>query len=657
MRFHYREAIRLLIFLGVFLTPFSIGKTDISKALQSGVTASLELRGTGTNARNLPTLAQGGILTILVKIDNISANTIAYGIFLQYGVGENNTDDLTNLLVPGPGSSTINDLTCSVGSPVSNAATPTVPQNNFSANACIQATTLASLQSQYFALRFDTSARVNGEKGIRLRSGQNESPYTIRTDAVDPNDPSRSFTGRNAAIQTFVVTPAESKLKIQGPIAVSPSIPPQGSLPTLSFSIANTGRGAFPDSTAALFFSIFQSAQPNQPAVDFSLLVAQAQACDIDPNSNQVITAQCRFLSNRQLILPSFGEGLTKQIRLVFFTSVLEPGPYQIRGCLRNFTSSTAIQTTTPSTAISCDPNDTSKDQIDFFAVNFQVGSPDGVISAFVSPDSPTQTQIEQGKDATILLTVANFTGIFQRSIAFSFSLDPRASRKVPLECKEPLEPNVEFDLARGEQCVLENVSPSRSQDIGTRKMRILLPTSEFKKDQKITLTVSDGNRLLRPSAKLTFQVVEKATSGTGGTGGQQPTGPGPELHPTSLEFIPASPVTQGQTVLVRSKIENTGNRFTGPFTVNFQLYSVNTNTNTIRFVAELGETRRFPGIDPNVIIEASTLLDTCARASNGNCTLETGTYLLKVIVSAVPNELDRTNNELSTLLTIQPKK
>ncbi len=613
----------------------------VANAQTSPFTLKMELRGTVTT--NPPQLADGATLTILLTVSNteVAANPIAYGVDLQFQ--KPNESRFTSLFRPAQAATA--DLTCAVGSVVTINQIPLEPQNNFfSTTQCDTPVSLASQSTQIFAIRLDTSRRTD----IVFDQSNANASYSIRANIVDPRTTNPLIS--DAITQSFSLIASTATLKFHAPIGINPLIPPQGALPTLSFSVANTGRGGFADSAAIIFFTIVQTGPSSQPAVDFSILIAQTQACDIDTSNNQVKETSCRVIGGRQVILPAFGEGALKQLRLVFFTSALEPGPYQIRGCLKKSKD-------LPSTERFCDPSSTNPAQLDTFTLNFQVGSPDGVISVFVAPDSPTQSQIEQGKNATVLLTVANFTGIFQRSISFSFSLDPKASRKVPLECKEPLEQGVEFDLARGDQCVLENVSPSRSQDIGVRKMRVILPTSEFKKDQLVTLTVSDGGRLLRPSAKIAFQVVEKASSG-GGTGpGQQPSGPGPELHALSLEFVPTSPVSQGQVVLIRSKIENSGNRFSGSFTVNFQLFSVNTNTNTVRFVAELGETRKFPGIDPNVIIEASTLLDTCARASNGSCTLETGTYLVKVIISAVPNELDRTNNELSTLLTIQPPK
>ncbi|MBI3660476.1 hypothetical protein HY230_08405, partial [Candidatus Acetothermia bacterium] len=175
-------------------------------------------------------------------------------------------------------------------------------------------------------------------------------------------------------------------------------------------------------------------------------------------------------------------------------------------------------------------------------------------------------------------------------------------------------------------------------------------PDLPVKLGESVKLIVRDAGGLLKGPNLISLTLV---TADQG-----KPATEGPELHPVSLEFSPPSPVKRGEIVLIRSRIENTGSQFTGPFTVDFQIFKVDTTSGTIKFVAALGETRHFPGIDPSVTIEASTLLDTCARDASGTCTLELGTYIVKVVVSTVPNELDRTNNELSTLLTIQaPKK
>jgi len=653
---------------GLFLT-FGLvfllsGKANLPLAHAQAQTAftldSFTLQGTAKRANGDTELPQGATLTMILQFSNTSvdAREKEFGIVIQFVRVDDQRQEFSPLVGPKAAGSdlTAPDVTCAIGAPVSRNLTPTEPsQNSFSNELCSQTFKLAGNQTQIFVVHFNTNQRADA---IRKAESESASTFNVRADITDPNDATKSIsTGGQRA--RFIVVTSQAKLKIQGPIVVTPNIPPQGSLPTLTFSIANTGRGAFPVSTAVLSFSILQSTQAIPLAVDFSLLIAQAQLCDIDTATNQVRDAPCSVLNNRQLIMPSFDEGMIRQIRIVFFTSVLEPGPYQIRGCLRKNVLSTS-PLGTPTTANSCEPKDPTvdTDQLDTFALNFQVGSPDGVISLTIAPESKTTTEIEQGKDTTVIFSLANFTGIFQRSVSLSFALDPKAVRKVPLECKESVDQNIEIDLLRGgDQCVIDNVSPSRSQDIGVRKFRVVLPTSEYKKEpdkeKVITLTVSDGGKLLRPSAPFKFKLVEKATPGTDP---KQPQGPGPELHPLSLEFIPASPATQGQIVLIRSKIENSGAKFTGPFTVSFQLFSLNTTSGSVKFVAELGEARKFPGIDPGVIIEASTLLDTCARNSNNVCTLDAGTYLVKVVVSVVPNELDRTNNELSTLLTIQKK-
>lgn len=651
------------LFLAFGLLFILAGKANLplahARVQASFIINKFTLQGTAKRATGETELPQGATLTMILQITNASADAREkeFGIVVQFVRTDDQKQEFSPLVGPKAASPdlTAPDVTCAIGAPVSSNLTPSEPQQNgFSNEVCSQTFKLAGNQTQIFVVHFDTSQRVDS---IKKGDTEGASTFNVRADITDPNDATKSIS-TGGQRDRFIVVDSQAKLKIQGPIVVTPGIPPQGSLPILTFSIANTGRGAFANSTAALSFSILQSTQPNQLAVDFSLLIAQVQLCDIDTTTNQVRETQCRVLNNRQLVLPAFGEGIIRQLRVVFFTSVLEPGPYQIRGCLRKFSVSTT-PSATPTTASSCEPKDPKDDvnQLDIFALNFQVGSPDGVISLAIASESKTIAEIEQGKDATVIFSLANFTGIFQRSVSLSFALDPKAVRKVPLECKESFDQNIEIDLLRGDQCVLDNVSPSRSQDIGVRKFRVLLPTSEYKKEpdkeKVITLTVSDGGKLLRPSAQFKFKLVEKVTTGTDP---KQPQGPGPELHPLSLEFIPASPVTQGQIVLIRSKIENSGAKFTGPFTVSFQLFSVNTTSGSVKFVAELGEARKFPGIDPGVIVEASTLLDTCARNSNNVCTLDAGTYLVKVVVSVVPNELDRANNELSTLLTIQKK-
>ncbi|MBI1743784.1 hypothetical protein HYR54_12070 [Candidatus Acetothermia bacterium] len=648
-----RLIVGLVIALGLLALSI-MGGSQSMNAQEKIFTLSMIVRGTDVKregAINTIQLAQGGVLTMILTIQNITSDKSNFAVFLQIAKGVPTTaTSFDDLLAPdidlAPGVQ--RDVTCAFGDTASGTQSPQEPK---ATDDCSKSKNLllGGKQSQIVIVQLDTSTRT----AIKRGADDNDSTFTVRADIVDPGNRNNSLTANGSQKQAIIVTPSAAKLKLQGPIELSPPAPSQGSsLPTLSVLLANTGKGAFLDKTA-VFFSLFQTAKPTQPAADFTLLIVEAKACEVDLNGLQSQKTQttCQNFPDRQVVFGSIREGLIQQLSITFSTEILEPGSYKIFGCLKKFETAKRF----------CDPTDIDnkedKDkrdstQLDDFTLNFQISPPDGIILLSIAPES--ERQIEQGKNFKLTLTVTNLTGVFLRSVGFSFALTPPANSN-EIQCDE-LSSN--SSPKKGTQCVLQNLGTTN-----IRKFRVELPTSQYKVGQSVSINITGSllgatvvplNVLVSPDGFPRFFPVIAPVEQKPGT----PPSPSPELHPLSLEFTPTSPVTQGQTVLIRSRIENSGSQFTGSFTVDFQIFKVDSTSGTIKFVAALGETRHFPGIDPSVTIEASTLLDTCARDASGKCTLELGTYIVKVVVSTVPNELDRTNNELSTLLTIQaPKK
>jgi hypothetical protein len=123
-----------------------------------------------------------------------------------------------------------------------------------------------------------------------------------------------------------------------------------------------------------------------------------------------------------------------------------------------------------------------------------------------------------------------------------------------------------------------------------------------------------------------------------------------PEFHPTSLTFRPPSPVSKGTQVTVRVQIENTGKPASPQLLVTFE-YCLESPTCEFtsdgfqegikRLTSE--QTRPLSEGRP---LEVSDVLDTANLAP--------GSYLFRVRVEAIGvTELDATNNEISTYLTI----
>jgi hypothetical protein len=613
----------------------------------------LTLEGSGEEADGTPTIAEGGRLTLHLAVTN-NTSLESYKISLKYGEGQTVTSE------PLPPAA----LQCVVGlDPPSDCGNLTF--------------SLKAGATQSIDIQFDTREFVKPPDKVRFPALTAGSSYTLLADAVDPQTGTALTSAATESTQRKrpfkVVAPRfPAQLKIQAPISlVVPSAAPlpqgtlptvpQGSFPTLSFLVANTGQGAFTQPTS-VFFSLVQNIVQPLPTTEFTLLIAKAEACEVDPNTLQVRKDtdgkdRCPLaFADRQITIASFSEGAILQLRITFFSNALDPGTYRLHGCLKR---------TTDTTKRSCDPaterlesNDKDPNLLDTLAVNFQVTAPAGAVFLTLAPESPTQ--IAQGSDVTALtFTLTNTTGALLRKVSFSFRRTPPDIGATDLSDCQEFHSNGSgtTKILENNQCVLQNVAPS-----GSRKFRVGLPTKQYTtRDKQVALLVSgdllssQGLRFpleVEPKGGFVFPIVEKLDPRTTPTPAQ-----GPELHPLSLEFVPTSPVTQRQVVLIRSRIENSGTRSSGPFTVAFQFFSVELGTGRISPVDGLGETRRFPGIDPGVVIEASTLFDTCAEKSGGTCQVKPGTYLVKVVVSTVPNELDPTNNEISTLLTIRERK
>jgi len=127
-----------------------------------------------------------------------------------------------------------------------------------------------------------------------------------------------------------------------------------------------------------------------------------------------------------------------------------------------------------------------------------------------------------------------------------------------------------------------------------------------------------------------------------------------PEYHPTSIVFRPPSPVPQGVQVTVTVVIENTGRPASPELEVTFEhcLESpvcLSYSTKGFREGRKLltpAETRPLSEGKP---LEVTDVLDTEG--------LQTGRYLFRVTIKALDtDELDETNNEIRTRLTIAPQ-
>lgn len=124
---------------------------------------------------------------------------------------------------------------------------------------------------------------------------------------------------------------------------------------------------------------------------------------------------------------------------------------------------------------------------------------------------------------------------------------------------------------------------------------------------------------------------------------GQGP-GRGPELHPTSIDLIPTSPIEQGDSILIESTIKNSGNRDATDFLVRF---SYKLEDGTERTYTEI-ETQSIALLKVGLSVDLKATLDTEKLG------LAPGFYSIKVeVVSPSQIELDDENNSVIGFFTI----
>lgn len=131
-----------------------------------------------------------------------------------------------------------------------------------------------------------------------------------------------------------------------------------------------------------------------------------------------------------------------------------------------------------------------------------------------------------------------------------------------------------------------------------------------------------------------------------------------PELHPTSLTFSPPSPVPQGVQLTVKVEIENTGRPTSPELLVKFEYCfesPICVEYTSQGFPTE-GVRRLTP--DQTSLLNQGETLEVSNTLETGD--LELGRYIFRATIQkaldAVGNELDemdKTNNEISTRLTI----
>ena len=132
-----------------------------------------------------------------------------------------------------------------------------------------------------------------------------------------------------------------------------------------------------------------------------------------------------------------------------------------------------------------------------------------------------------------------------------------------------------------------------------------------------------------------------------------------PELHPTSLDFDPPSPVGQGETVRISAEIVNSGENTAGAFAVRFLLHKggiVQVIGTALGDWTSLG-TSVVPGLKRDEHLTLEQVLDTATLDLDSQEPQTVTPYAIRVVVDALDqvSEEDETNNEILGSLGIEP--
>ena len=187
--------------------------------------------------------------------------------------------------------------------------------------------------------------------------------------------------------------------------------------------------------------------------------------------------------------------------------------------------------------------------------------------------------------------------------------------------------------LMVGPNGALEVVAQFAATDLalGNYELRAIVdPPTDGHPEGVIAETNERDNTLLLPFAISTEPIPQIA----------------PELHPTGIVLIPASPVIQGQKVLASATITNSGNQDAREFRVEFSLRREDVSQQ--QGFAPFG-TQTISALRLGKPIEVRSVFDTSG--------LEPGLYAIKVVVNGLGQaELDGNNNSIIAFLTVAPK-
>ncbi len=441
----------------------------------------------------------------------------------------------------------------------------------------------------------DIRAQLNTSQ---LTPGQ----YTLIVVADSENKVAETDENNNFGQGLLTVTPRLPNLTILSKTALLPSQPKQGDLSTFEFTIEN-------DRPMAVITSFRVSlALRKHGEIPFNLLVSPALSCP-------------------DCTISALGANSRKTIRAQLVTILLDPGEYQLR------------------VTVDSDGAITEADETDnVLTVDFILGDPLRnltISQGRLTPSTPAQDSLISLGFTVRNESIAAVTGV---QLQFSLSQSETGTvfdlRDLPAFACGPVG---SFESGK-DTCTALTVSPNGAVEVlvqfaatdlalGSYELRVIVdPATAEEPEGAIVETDERDNTLVIP-----FVLVEP---------GKETPQVGPELHPIGLALVPASPVVQGQKVLISATIANTGNQDAGAFRVEFSFRreDVSQPQGFAAFATQTVSSLRL-----GKTIEARSILDTTG--------LEPGLYAIKVVVNALGQaELDDNNNALIAFVTVSPK-
>lgn len=427
---------------------------------------------------------------------------------------------------------------------------------------------------------------------------------------------SQSDRKNNRVSEIFLrILPVLPNLTVLADAEASPAKPRQGDLLTVEFTVIND--------------------RPASVDTPFQIDLAYRRQGDTQYQELTAPALHCPGCSIPGLGTRKDGNNRVR-VQAQIITTLLEPGPYDLR---------ITVDPERPGEANNIVGTVEEADERDnVLTTVFELLAP--LKNLAVGLDRLSPQAPPQGELVSLFLTITNESVVAMRGIGLELALLKGSPQ------------NGEASMAEFDMRDLPQFSCGRAgQDLspGQDECANLAIESEGELDVRVQFRVlkPDGNDL--PDGRYELRVVAIPPADVVETDpgdntlivpmvvvkrGEAPPDVGPELHPLEISFVPSSPVDQGQVVLIRSVIENSGNRNASSFQVQFSYRHENADLYTALGEATVDALKLGKRVEKSVLLETEQL--------------EPGLYAIKVeVVATGQTELDVNNNALIAFLTL----